>query len=131
MLVNTRKRVATAWHRNHGPLLLHHVIRATLIPDVALPREIEGEAISVRAARIVTALETGASREDLAPVGLERLAFQRPAAGRGPAEQTLGGLVVARGRGRGGENQCVGEEPGQEQARKGWGKREPGIRRKL
>jgi minor extracellular serine protease Vpr len=63
MLVNTRKRIATVWHRNHGPLLLHHVIRATMIPDVPLPRELEGEEISVRAARIVTALEADASRE--------------------------------------------------------------------
>lgn len=63
MLVNTRKRIATVWHRNHGPLLLHHVIRATMIPDVPLPREIEGEEISVRAARFVTALEADASRE--------------------------------------------------------------------
>ena len=63
MLVNTRKRIATVWHRNHGPLLLHHVIRATMIQEVPLPLELDGEEIGVRAARIVTALETHASRE--------------------------------------------------------------------
>ena len=63
MLVNSRKRIATVWHRNHGPLMIHHVIRAVMIPDVALPKEVEGEAVSIRAARLVTALEKHASPE--------------------------------------------------------------------
>jgi subtilisin family serine protease len=62
-LVNTRKRIAAVWHRNHGPLLLHHVIRSAMLPDVALPENIEGEAISIRAARIVSAIETCATQE--------------------------------------------------------------------
>jgi len=62
-LVNTHKRIAAVWHRNHGPLLLHHVARSAMLPDVVLPREIEGEEISIRAARIVSALEVNASRE--------------------------------------------------------------------
>ena len=61
MLVTSQKRIATVWHRNHGPLILHHVIRATMIPNVTLPVEVEGEAVSVRAARLVTALEKHAS----------------------------------------------------------------------
>lgn len=62
-LVNTRKRIAAVWHRNYGPLLLHHVVRSTMLPDVPVPGTIEGEEISIRAARIVSALETHASRE--------------------------------------------------------------------
>jgi subtilisin family serine protease len=62
-LVNADKRVATVWHRNHGPLVLHHVIRATMLPDVPLPGELEGEELAVRAARLVTALEKHASKE--------------------------------------------------------------------
>lgn len=62
-LVNTRKRIAVVWHRNHGPLLLHHVVRSAMLPDVPLPETIEGEAISIRAARIVSAIETCASGE--------------------------------------------------------------------
>lgn len=62
-LVNTRKRIAAVWHRNHGPLLLHHVVRSAMLPDVPLPETIEGEAISIRAARIVSAIETCASPE--------------------------------------------------------------------
>lgn len=62
-LVNSDKRVATVWHRNHGPLVLHHVIRATMLPDVPLPRELEGEELAVRAARLVTALEKHASKD--------------------------------------------------------------------
>lgn len=62
-LVNTHKRIATVWHRNYGPLLLHHITRSAMLPDVRLPREIEGEEISIRAARIVSALEAHSSRE--------------------------------------------------------------------
>ena len=62
-LVNANKRVATVWHRNQGPLLLHHVTRATMLPHVAFPREIDGEELSIRAARIVSALERHASKE--------------------------------------------------------------------
>jgi subtilisin family serine protease len=62
-LVNTHKRIAAVWHRNYGPLLLHHIARSAMLPDVMLPREIEGEEISIRAARIVSALEAHASRE--------------------------------------------------------------------
>lgn len=62
-LVNTNKRIATVWHRNHGPLLLHHIIRTAMLPDMPLPRELEGEEISIRAARIVSVLENHCSRE--------------------------------------------------------------------
>ncbi|VVN23035.1 S8 family serine peptidase [Pseudomonas fluorescens] len=62
-LVNTHKRIAAVWHRNYGPLLLHHVVRSAMLPDVPVPRKIEGEEISIRAARIVSALEAYSSRE--------------------------------------------------------------------
>jgi subtilisin family serine protease len=62
-LVNTHKRIAVVWHRNYGPLLLHHITRCAMLPDVPLPRELEGEEISIRAARIVSAIEKNASRE--------------------------------------------------------------------
>ena len=62
-LVNTHKRIAAVWHRNHGPLLLHHAIRCAMLPDVPMPSALEGEEISLRAARIVSALELYASRE--------------------------------------------------------------------
>jgi subtilisin family serine protease len=62
-LVNTQKRVALVWHRNHGPFLLHHVTRTTMLPHVPLPREIDGIELSVRAANMVSALEPYSSRE--------------------------------------------------------------------
>jgi subtilisin family serine protease len=62
-LVNSNRRIAIVWHRNHGPMLLHHMTRTVMLPHVALPREWEGEEISVRAARLVSALELHASRE--------------------------------------------------------------------
>jgi hypothetical protein len=62
-LVNTQKRVAVVWHRNHGPLLLHHATRTAMLPHVPLPREWDGVELSVRAARMVSALEPYASKE--------------------------------------------------------------------
>jgi subtilisin family serine protease len=61
-LVNSRKRVATVWHRNHGPFVLHHVTRTTLLPHVPLPREVDGVEVAIRAARLVSALEPYASK---------------------------------------------------------------------
>lgn len=62
-LVNSHKRIATVWHRNHGPMLMHHVTRTVMLPHVPLPREWDGEELSIRAARLVSALEPCASKE--------------------------------------------------------------------
>lgn len=62
-LVNGNKRVATVWHRNYGPLMLHHIARTAMLTHVPLPRELDGEEIRVRAARLVSALEVHASPE--------------------------------------------------------------------
>jgi subtilisin family serine protease len=62
-IVNTKKRVATVWHRNQGPMLLHHAARTAMLPHVPLPREWDGVELSVRAAKLVTALEPYASKE--------------------------------------------------------------------
>ncbi len=62
-LVNTKRRVAVVWHRNNGPLLLHHVTRTAMLPHVPLPVEWDGVELAVRAARMVSALEPYASRE--------------------------------------------------------------------
>jgi subtilisin family serine protease len=65
-LVNTRKRVAVAWHRNGGPMLLHHGTRTAMLPHVPLPVEWDGIELAVRAANLVSALEPYASRELIA-----------------------------------------------------------------
>ena len=62
-IVNTQKRVATVWHRNYGPMLMHHATRTAMLPHVPLPREIDGIELSVRAAKLVTALEPFSSKE--------------------------------------------------------------------
>jgi subtilisin family serine protease len=62
-LVNTNKRVATVWHRNDGPLLAHHVIRCSMLPDAALPAEIEGTSVLSRLENIVAALKEYGSGE--------------------------------------------------------------------
>lgn len=61
-LVNSRKRVAVVWHRNHGPFLLHHVTRTVMLPHVPLPHDVDGVELSIRAARLVSALEPYASK---------------------------------------------------------------------
>jgi subtilisin family serine protease len=62
-IVNTKKKVATVWHRNHGPLIMHHATRTAMLPHVPLPRELDGVELSVRAAKLVTALEPYSSKE--------------------------------------------------------------------
>lgn len=42
-LVNTNRRVATLWHRNGGPVLLHHLIRAAQFPERKLPDAISNQ----------------------------------------------------------------------------------------
>ncbi|MDT7827761.1 S8 family serine peptidase [Pricia sp. S334] len=56
-LVNTNKRVATAWHRNKGPLLVHHLNRASLLPHVEVPEKIEGRPVVGYLQNIVTELK--------------------------------------------------------------------------
>ena len=62
-IVNTQKRVATVWHRNYGPMLLHHATRTAMLPHVPLPQEVNGIELRVRAAKLVTALEPFSSKE--------------------------------------------------------------------
>lgn len=62
-IVNTQKRVATVWHRNYGPMLMHHATRTAMLPHVPLPREVDGIELRVRAAKLVTALEPFSSKE--------------------------------------------------------------------
>jgi hypothetical protein len=46
-LVNTNRRVATAWHRNHGPHLFRSVLRLAQDRASALPQEIEGRPLAL------------------------------------------------------------------------------------
>ena len=54
--------MAVVWHRNHGPFLLHHVTRTVMLPHVPLPHDVDGVELSIRAARLVSALEPYASK---------------------------------------------------------------------
>jgi hypothetical protein len=42
---------------------MHHITRTTMLLHVPLPLEIDGEELSIRAARLVSALERHASKE--------------------------------------------------------------------
>jgi hypothetical protein len=46
-LVNTNRRVATAWHRNHGPVVFRSVISLAQDRESILPEEIEGRALAL------------------------------------------------------------------------------------
>lgn len=53
-LVNTNKRVATAWHRNGGPQIVQGLLRAVQVPGQRIPSTIDGEPLADRLARIQT-----------------------------------------------------------------------------
>ena len=36
-LINRNKRMATVWHRNKGPLMVHHIIRCSMMPKLEMP----------------------------------------------------------------------------------------------
>jgi hypothetical protein len=55
-LVNKNKRVATAWHRNGGPLMIRHALEALKTSGRLLPTEIEGLPIKDRLNRIMQVL---------------------------------------------------------------------------
>src|SRR5689334_7502264 len=42
-LVNGNRKVATLWHRNTGPALFQHAIRAAKIADHTIPNAIDGK----------------------------------------------------------------------------------------
>jgi len=46
-LVNTNRRVATAWHRNYGPEIFRSVIRVAADRESTLPEEIEGRPLAL------------------------------------------------------------------------------------
>jgi V8-like Glu-specific endopeptidase len=46
-LVNTNRRVATAWHRNYGPEIFRSVIRLAQERESTLPEEIEGRPLAL------------------------------------------------------------------------------------
>ena len=45
-LINSNKRVATVWHRNNGPILLRHLIKAVEKPDVNMPMTIDEKPVA-------------------------------------------------------------------------------------
>jgi hypothetical protein len=53
-LVNTNKRVATAWRRNGGPQIVQGLLRAVQVPGQRIPSAIDGEPLADRLARIQT-----------------------------------------------------------------------------
>jgi subtilisin family serine protease len=62
-LINTNKRVATVWHRNHGPLIGHHLTRCLLLPHVAMPNEVNGVLVSTALTNMAAIVQRYGSRE--------------------------------------------------------------------
>jgi len=44
-LIDTNKRVATAWHRNYGPTILHQITHAVCAPETEPPSVINGRSL--------------------------------------------------------------------------------------
>ncbi|BEP14783.1 hypothetical protein acdb102_30940 [Acidothermaceae bacterium B102] len=59
-LINTDRRVTIAWHRMHGPALVHHVI-STQDGPMGLPAEIHGVDLASGFGRLLDALERAGS----------------------------------------------------------------------
>lgn len=51
-LVRSNKRVATVWHRNHGPEIVQHALRSIREPDAPLPSSFDGRSLDECARRI-------------------------------------------------------------------------------
>lgn len=69
-LVNTNKRVAVTWHRNHGPAMIRLAMRLANAPAGPLPVFLEGEPLFDCADRIVEVVSRYASdalRRDALP----------------------------------------------------------------
>jgi hypothetical protein len=78
-LVNGHRRVTTQWHRNAGPALFQHAIRAAKVPSHAIPAVIDGKPVEQSMTRILDMFATYGSaplradiaehRASLPPVG--------------------------------------------------------------
>ena len=78
-LVNGNRRVATLWHRNAGPALFQHAIRAAKLPDYSIPVAIDGKPVEQSMASILDTFarygsdrlksDIAAHRASLPPVG--------------------------------------------------------------
>jgi hypothetical protein len=60
-LINTRRRVTLAWHRDGGPALAHSFFRAATVPGARIPAVTAGEPPMNRLARIHAVLRANAS----------------------------------------------------------------------
>jgi len=52
-LVNGNRKVATLWHRNAGPALFQHAIRAAKLPAHAFPEALDGQPVEQRMATLL------------------------------------------------------------------------------
>lgn len=52
-LVNGNRKVATLWHRNAGPALFQHAIRAAKLPAHVIPEALDGQPVEQRMATIL------------------------------------------------------------------------------
>ncbi len=69
-LVNTNRRVATVWHRNGGPAILHSLMH--LHDDLRLPGIIDGQPLEVCLQRIAGIFERYGSEQLRADIGVWR-----------------------------------------------------------
>lgn len=73
-LVNSNKRVATVWHRNHGPLIVQAALDSLQSPDCPRPREIEGKPVKAclqAIHKVFMRYASSAFAEDLRRMGMQ------------------------------------------------------------
>ena len=80
-MVNGNRKVATLWHRNAGPALFQHAIRAAEIADHTIPSEIDGKPVEQNIATILDTFARYGSDALKADIAAHRSALP-PFAGR-------------------------------------------------
>jgi subtilisin family serine protease len=76
-LVNSNRRVATVWHRCHGPLVGHHAIRCYMLPHARMPEEVNGMRVTDGVRRMAAILrrygspELQAALDQVLPIALD------------------------------------------------------------
>jgi hypothetical protein len=94
-LINTRRRVTLAWHRNRGPALTQSFLRVTTDPGARIPAAMAGEPPMDHVARIHAVLHANASPELRQALDEALVALPDPA-GR-TYDQFLAALADRRG----------------------------------
>jgi hypothetical protein len=76
-LIDTNRRVATAWHRNDGPTIVQKMIRAVEMREVPIPSLIKDQLVADCIEKILNVLSKYGSKELRSSIEIVKPAFKR------------------------------------------------------